>query len=85
MLVYLVPLTRINVVLLCTQVEQSFLQNEGGIGMAQSTKKDGEHGVILQLRHTNQHDTIPISLSNRTSLLEQRYRDSVMLICVSPH
>jgi hypothetical protein len=36
---------------------------KGYVGIAQSK----EQGVISQLRHTNQHDTIPISV-DRTSL-----------------
>ena len=58
---------------------KSFLQNEVGYrDMAQSTKKETTT-AITQLRHTNQHDTIPTSLFYD----QKRCRDGVMLICVS--
>ena len=45
-----------------------YFKMKGDIGMAQSTNKERTRG-LSQLRHAINMDTIPISLSDRTSLL----------------
>ena len=60
------------------QVENYFFKMKGW-NKGPQRKEQGHH--FSQLKHPNQHDTILISLSDRTSQ-EQRYRDSVMFINV---
>ena len=58
------------------QVEKSFLQNEGDIGMAWSTKKEETRGHYTAKMHKAIYMTPSLFMAKLN--VEERYRDGVM-------